>query len=70
MTSGSGGGTKSNNNTVTTDTSDLPTGNEMGDGWILISGMGKFTPDEVEKMVADGYLKEKVLNGQVYYTKA
>lgn len=70
VTSGSGGGTSNSSGGTVTETTDLPTGNEMGDGWILISGMGKFTPEEVEQMVNDGYLKEQVLNGKVYYTKA
>ena len=70
VTSGGGGGTGNNNNDYEPEETTLPTGNEMGDGWIMISGMGKFSPEEVEQMVNDGFVKEQVLNGKVYYMKA
>jgi len=70
VTSGGRGGTGNNNNDYEPEETTLPTGNEMGDGWIMISGMGKFSPEEVEQMVNDGFVKEQVLNGKVYYMKA
>ena len=65
----SGGGTKSTSSDVPVET-DLPTGNEMGDGWIMISGLGKVTADEVDDMMANGTLKKVAMNGKYYYMKA
>jgi hypothetical protein len=67
--SSSGGGAKSVSSDVPVET-DLPTGNEMGDGWIMISGLGKVTADEVDDMMANGTLKKVAMNGKYYYMKA
>ena len=42
----------------------------MGDGWIMISGLGKVTADEVDDMMANGTLKKVAMNGKYYYMKA
>jgi len=54
---------------------ELPTGNEMevyedGSGWVMISGFGKVTLDEIDQMVDDGFLKKVEMNGKKYYMKA
>ena len=54
---------------------ELPTRNEMevyedGSGWVMISGFGKVTLDEIDQMVDDGFLKEVEMNGKKYYMKA
>ena len=80
VTRGSGGGTRSSkggkgnsgkggggdNNT---DVSSLPTGNEMGDGWIMVSGMGKVGLSEVDEMLKSGTLKMVSSGGKKYYMK-
>ena len=66
--SGNGGGNKDNDKTPT-DVSSLPTGNEMGDGWIMVSGMGKVGLSEVDEMLKSGTLKMVASGGKKYYMK-
>ena len=49
--------------------SSLPTGNEMGDGWIMVSGMGKVGLSEVDEMLKSGTLKMVSSGGKKYYMK-
>lgn len=78
VTRGSGGGTKGNSGkggnkggggNNSTDVSSLPTGNEMGDGWIMVSGMGKVGLSEVDEMLKSGTLKMVASGGKKYYMK-
>lgn len=71
VTKGSGGGNKK----IDDEEDDNPTepmkvGNEIGDNWVYISGLGKVTTDEVDQMLEHGTLKEVVMNGKIYYMKA
>lgn len=44
--------------------------NQVGDGWVYVSGYGRLTDDEFDAMVADGRIK-KIKNGnKVLYRKA
>lgn len=65
---GNGGGNKDKDKTPT-DVSSLPTGNEMGDGWIMVSGMGKVGLSEVDEMLKSGTLKMVASGGKKYYMK-
>ena len=65
---GNGGGNKDKDKTPT-DVSSLPTGNEMGDGWIMVSGMGKVGLSEVDEMLKSGTLKMVSSGGKKYYMK-
>ena len=82
VTRGSGGGTRSgkkgsgnssgnggNDGNGDSDVSSLPTGNEMGDGWIMVSGMGKVGLSEVDEMLKSGTLKMVASGGKKYYMK-
>ena len=42
----------------------------MGDGWIMVSGLGKVSLDEVDEMMQNGSLKKVAVNGKNYYMKA
>ena len=70
----SGGGNNGGDEPVVTvnqtSIDDLPTGNEMGDGWIMVSGLGKVTSDEVTAMLKSGELKKVAKEGKKYYMKA
>ena len=63
------GGSKGGGGDNNTDVSSLPTGNEMGDGWIMVSGMGKVGLSEVDEMLKSGTLKMVSSGGKKYYMK-
>ena len=65
----SGNSNNNNNNNNSSDVSSLPTGNEMGDGWIMVSGMGKVGLSEVDEMLKSGTLKMVASGGKKYYMK-
>ena len=67
--SGGKGGSKGGGGDNNTDVSSLPTGNEMGDGWIMVSGMGKVGLSEVDEMLKSGTLKMTSSGGKKYYMK-
>ena len=73
VTRGSGGGGNGDKDKdkdkTPTDVSSLPTGNEMGDGWIMVSGMGKVGLSEVDEMLKSGTLKMVASGGKKYYMK-
>ena len=65
---GSGGGNNGGGNGGGTAKEELA--NQVGDGWIYVSGYGRVTDDELDAMVKDGRVK-KIKNGnKVLYRKA